>query len=419
MQGEKYFKDRLIDIYEFSPVKYTCGSGTLIYIDNSIEISWELVVAISGEVLFFISSDVRLGLMLSSQTNEHNIDISGVSSCANWIIQARTVSLDNVNFSNSDTLNKSLISCSAKEIELTKTIHSENYIKHLRGWIYNFNFLGLETSTYGNLMVRDKFTANIHSRNVVFKQLIGINKIKEQIKINRISRAMLSTVTVPILNVETIQEVVDLLQKITWMISFLNINTNMSPVVEYWTDSEPTKINIRGLVSSPYHGNVIINNQHVESGIKIFLENYFDIFQKFDKEINLRKFVGNLLGMYEAKYIEHKIAGLVLSIEYLLTKYLIYRGQSDEIAILSIQDKLKRVNTYLRFIPSEYLGDGIRKDVRNPLFHSGELALLNGSEIYKYYSEYFDLLIQIFLRIIDYKGGYISRKDYNTVIEIQ
>jgi hypothetical protein len=194
------------------------------------------VVAISGEVLFFISADV--GLILSSQHNLNNICVSGVSSCANWIIKARAVSLDNVNYSYSESLNNSVISCSSEEIELTKTIHLQNKIKRIRGWVNNFNFFGLESSTYGNLMIRDKFTATILSRDVVFKQLIDINNIIKQIKINRISRAMLSTIEIPMLIEETIQDVEDLLQEITWMISFLNINANMSPVVEYWTDSE-------------------------------------------------------------------------------------------------------------------------------------------------------------------------------------
>lgn len=124
-------------------------------------------------------------------------------------------------------------------------------------------------------------------------------------------------------------------------------------------------------------------------------------------------FTHNLLGMYEGKFLETKIAGLLLSYEYVLTNYLLSIGLGQsKVLDLSIKDKLYRLNNDLRFIPSRLLGDKIRTNVRNPLFHTGELTLLNTSEKIEFFKEYFDLLIQIVLKLLGYSGEYISPIDF-------
>ena len=133
-------------------------------------------------------------------------------------------------------------------------------------------------------------------------------------------------------------------------------------------------------------------------------------------ELGLSSFITSILGMYEGKFLEHKLAGLILSYEYLLTKYLAKLGNNyDTIKELSIQDKLRRINTYMRFIPSHLLADTLRQDVRTALFHTGVISGLTYKEKLEIYPEYYDLLIQIILRILDYKGKYITPHDYNAI----
>ena len=172
-------------------------------------------------------------------------------------------------------------------------------------------------------------------------------------------------------------------------------------------------VHFRDLISSPYHSNGFIDNKTIHGGLVQYFNECYASFDALDREINLRMLVSSLQGMYEGKYLEHKIAGLLIAYEYFLTKYLVKLGHRiEEVKHLSIQDKLRRLNSHMRFIPSRLLGDTLRKDVRNALFHTWEIPLIPFEQKLEIYNEYFDLLIQIILRSLGYTGKYISPANY-------
>ncbi len=195
------------------------------------------------------------------------------------------------------------------------------------------------------------------------------------------------------------------------MLSIANLNANFCPICSELADGLPIATEIHGRVSSPYHGNVLVDNFHIQDGLRHFLQTTYDTFSRLDNAWNLRKLVSNLLGMWEGKYLENQVAGLLLSFEYLLTKYLHAQGVSG-LEDLNIQQKIQQANGSLRFIPSRMQGADLREGVRNPLFHQGEIVFADDNTLTEYYQEYSDLLFRIMFRILGYSGQFISRVNY-------
>lgn len=110
----------------------------------------------------------------------------------------------------------------------------------------------------------------------------------------------------------------------------------------------------------------------------------------------------------QQKYIDLKLATMIMAYEYLLLKYLLEKGKDKDKIGKNIQQKLRQINEFLRFIPSELMGDELRDLVRNPLSHQGEIPSLTCREKINLFKPYYNLLIIVILRILDYKGQYVS-----------
>lgn len=109
--------------------------------------------------------------------------------------------------------------------------------------------------------------------------------------------------------------------------------------------------------------------------------------------------------------MEVKWSNLILAFEYFLSFYLeVSCGlTSEEVRkIKSIEQKLKKANGWLRFIPEIYLNEKLRKEIRNPLFHSGEIFSIPFEELVDLYYEFLDLLVRIVFRSLGYTGKYSS-----------
>lgn len=409
MFGEQYFRDRLFGIYDFSPICYLSGIGELLHENTVMSIQWELVVSITGEQILALHYN---GLVNPNILGDPGLSLNGTSNCGTWNIVIPSMQIFNISES-FNTGVPSSIKCCAREIFLRRREISQNQVDHIEGLIRNFDFLGSDVTQDGSRRSLDQINVTILNKEIHFRIIQESNQIKDQIQSKRIDRALLSSVTIPLEPNETSESLYDLLNSICWFLSLLNINACMCPIVRHWAGSELQQIHIRDLISSPYHRNVIIDNHDVRHGIRNIFNNCYEEFARIDSAINMSLFVSNMLGMYEGKFLEHKLVGLVLSYEFLLTRYLVYLGHSlQEVTNLSIQDKLRRLNNSLRFIPSRLLGDNLREQVRNPIFHTGEITMLNTAEKLDIYREYLDLLIQIVLRILSYNGGYISPLDY-------
>ena len=410
MYGEQYYKDRLIDIYEFSPISYLFGNGELQRPDSNIEMYWELVVSITGEIILNLFSN---GIFYSNLFDDSNLDFNGITNDGSWSISISSIHVSKICSPIKNDLHTS-ISCIPQQICLVK-IQDACELDKLEGLINNFDFIGSEVSKNGDLYELNQIRVNLKNKEVLFRTNDSHKAIKQQISLNRIDRALLSTVSIPINSYDEINHIEDLMFSICQLLSLLNINSCYCPVLKYWSNGQIVKIKIQNTISSPYHKNVIIDNINIKDGILHFFNKFYEKFYELNESLNLTIFIHNVLGMYEGKFLENKLAGLLTSYEYILTKYLVYAGENqDTVVNLSIQDKLRKVNKYLKFIPSKRLGDEIRENMRNPLFHTGEIAILSSDEKIELFRQYYDLLIQIILKIIGYSGKYISPIDFNT-----
>jgi hypothetical protein len=100
---------------------------------------------------------------------------------------------------------------------------------------------------------------------------------------------------------------------------------------------------------------------------------------------------------------------MLMAYEYLLFEYLLSQGLSqEEIKETNVLHKLKMANKFLRFIPSNMTNDTLRESVRNPLFHQGDIPSLTLEKKIEIFKSYYDLMIRIILRILNYSGEYMS-----------
>ena len=162
-----------------------------------------------------------------------------------------------------------------------------------------------------------------------------------------------------------------------------------------------------GLSSDPYRRSEIVDNSLISGGLKNAFEETFANFVSLEPKLQLRRFIDMLLVMKNQKQLEFLLAGLLLSFEFFTTMFLTDKGKAPP-QESNVEQKLNQLNAFLRFIPKCMLDDTLRKDIRNPLFHSGAIVGADMETLFDWYASYYDLLIQIVFVVIGYTGEYIS-----------
>lgn len=405
MLGKEYFKKRLIDIYDYSILPYKSGTGIFLWDGDEYSVRWEVIVAITGELILVIS--IPQLSTFSSDKFKHRGSLKGETDDGLWKIIAADVFVYNSQFAFDNKTSIHLI-CGATTVDIKRNA-AYGEPSHIIGHLLNFDFLGLEVSQKERGWARDKFTVVAYDRDIVFRNSAHKVDIKEQVDSKRIDRAVLSTVNIPLKKGEKQDLIEDYLRKISWFLSLLNINLIVSPVVEYWDDGILVQVHYRNLKTLPYRYLPIINNEHIDSGLRLIFEECYTNFLELDERLNLTIIIKHLSSMHNADYMEHKLAILIMAYEYLLYNYLLEQGYSaKELEDLNIQQRLGRLNKIMRFIPKELQEDTFRNEVRNPLFHAGLIPNLGSDERRELFFKYYNLLIQIILRLLGYTGSYIS-----------
>lgn len=288
-----------------------------------------------------------------------------------------------------------------------------DHIDSLKAYVTNFDFMGLEVSTYGFKKKRDKFSLNLEKKTCQFKYVENYSKIKQFLKSEKISSGILSTVSIYSETQETFETLSKELTDLTLFLSSLTLNTNYAHLTEYYSSDSLVKIEVSNSIISKIHNNVIIDNHHITAGLLKAFEKSYQKFKDIKAVLDLNRYIHLMTELQNQKFIELKMANLILVFENLLSKYLVLQGMEiNEVEDLNIQQKLGRVNKELKFIPKNLLGDEFRAGVRNPLFHTGSIPFKSIEEKIEIFNEYYDLLIRIYLKIISVEGCYISRKNY-------
>ncbi len=395
MLGEDYFKNRLFDLYEFSPVKYLNGKGFLSDNNNKISIEFELNVSISGDVIFVISTDEVI-LRQSNARRLKEWDLEG-ESVDGFKINGRKIYINGIPLGDKKNTSDNTYFCGFTSLDIQKK--ELDNINHIEGFISNFHFSGRN------------FNVRLENREFDFRQHEKDKELLEMFKIGRINKAFYSVILTLVQDKEDLDTVIKIIDKISYLLSFFSMNMSIIPVLKIYDNTNSLiGLTIRNFKLFPHiMHKEILDNFYIPNGVKNGIEQCYERFINIEDELNLKTLINGLVAMMIQPYADLKIAILLVSFELLLSKYLLHRGMEEEnIKTMDIQQKLQKINEFLRFIPSNLLDDDLRRNVRNPLFHEGEIPFSSPDEIYSTFSKYWELLIQIILKILNYNGNYLE-----------
>lgn len=401
---ENVFSKRLGDIYDYSPLKYMSGEAVISSETQAREVHWELCLDVSGETHLQISYS---GIPLRMK----NFSLTGETEDKQWFIESETVYIFNTNH-NSEGLRNTLY-CKAPEINISKK-QSNLEIQKAEVFITNFDFLGSEYTIVDNYHCLNKISVSLP--NVELQLILSENHkaVKELLQIKRISKAILSKLIVSPNQQITIEELNKEINQITLFLSSMTLNTNCEQLINYFNGDELVAIKLIDTIKMDFHSNVLVDNHIIRGGINYSFDKIYQEFHMLSEPLRLKSYVNRIIDMQQQKFIDNKLGHLIIAYESLLTDYLIYKGATEsEIYEMNIQQKLGRLNRELRFIPKSLLGENLR-ELRNPLFHTGAIPLLDIADSLNIYSEYNNLLMKIFLRILSYDGEFLSRIDYKS-----
>ncbi|BAB75674.1 hypothetical protein DSM107007_51040 [Nostoc sp. PCC 7120 = FACHB-418] len=396
MLKQDYFANRLGDIYQYSRIPYKCGEGKS---DQNTKYFWELCIDASGNIIFVLHGKEPLqNLENGSQIQS----FSGISNDEIWEIECT-----NLHFlAQTGELPNRLTSFYLPDYIFLKKKEQET--KHLtlaKAYFSNFIFSPLDCER--------GFFVKIKGKELCFQMLENNKQLVDLIDIQRINNAILSQVSIPINKYENIDAIKEEIISISWFLSFLDLNLNFTPLIEYYADNEVMQYSIENTVKNPFSRNYIIDNFRINGGIPKAFNDCYEIYKVLQPKIDINTCIGFLAEINQQKYIDLKLATMIMAYEYITFKYLLNKELTQDNIGDNIQKKLYQLNKYLRFIPSEMMKDNLRDSVRNPLFHQGRITLLTLSEKIDLFKKYYDLLIQIILRILSYNGEYISRVTHN------
>lgn len=390
MLGQKYFEKRLGDIYQYSRIAYKSGDGRA----NEREYSWELCVDVCGNIIFVLSSND----LLQDVSNISKIDhFSGTSGDDIWDITCSDIHILSKEFGISQ---KPALFSLPNSIVLARRDQTESVINLAKAYFSNFDFFRVDCE--------QGFSININNKNLCFQTLGVSKKFIELIDVGRIPNAILSHVSIPVDKNDNISVIEEEARSISWFLSLLSLNSNFIPIIEYLSNNQILQYSIENTVKNLYCRSYIVDNFRIEEGIPKAFETCYENYKSWQAKIDINSLIGFLVEINQQKYIDLKLAAMLMAYEYLLLKYLLEKGMSQNKIGNNIQQKLRQVNHYLCFIPSEMMSDTLRDSVRNPLFHQGEIPLLKLTDKINLFKKYYDLLIRIILRILDYKGQYVS-----------
>ena len=408
---EAFFRSRLGDLFAYSILPYMEGTGTLRIAGNSYECEWALNVSPQGQPLLTLTTGeyARTLFADSGQPFPQTI-LEGLTSDGDWRLAASNLRTSR---STLDSDLRFFYVCRPRDVMLSSISADGAQPDRIRALLTNFKFDGLEVSKYENRWALDRFTIPIAGNVAEFRPLNRQDELLELIGNGRLDRAILSTLSLSTAHagLASAEALVSTLCSMATFACFSMVN---DPVTEYYAGETLTRIVVRDLISSRYNPAVVIDNFYVDKGLRIYLEECLAKFSELDATMDLRRLIRGCIGMTEGAFTENKVAGLIMSLEYLVTKQLKElqaRFSEDD----SIESKIGNLDKYVRFIPKDCRGGDLRRLARNPLFHTGEALITDSLDFYRLYSKYTDLLIRLVLRALGYKGKFISRLTWEPV----
>jgi hypothetical protein len=412
MVGKDYFERRIGDIYYLSPIAYMGGEGDLRDQMESIKVQWELNVSITGEHLLVLTSErvIPSDRCVNSDGTFVEWSLIGTTTGGESTVTAVGVTLSQSFFS-SERIQSTYFS-HFRQMDIIPAYSGTT--TRLEALARNLSFLGLETTIRDSLRSLDRFHVAVAGRQIYFYLSEQENELKNLIKIGRIDRALMSKIHIPLALGETVEDGLRILDILEWLVSFLTLNQISAPLIRFMDGEKFYGWRIRNTSSHPYKPEEIVDNGYIGGGIKTCVEAIYDDFLALEVALQLRRFVDMILEMHQQRKVDLKLAVLIMAYELFCTSFLAYIGKPPS-QDSNIQQKMNRINYQLQFIPKTHLNDTLRGNIRNPLFHQGVIVGADIKTLWDWYTQYFDLLLQIVFVILGYSGSFISRVSHTPI----
>ncbi|MCD6118619.1 hypothetical protein J7K50_02145 [bacterium] len=225
-------------------------------------------------------------------------------------------------------------------------------------------------------------------------------------------RAIVSCIKVDLLENDDVRHAEDSAALLCWMLSVACANlVCISFARTVTTGGSFLKTSIRTTASDEYVAfGQYIDNVNIANGIRSFIEQCSHTYDARRAELQLDRYIHWLLYSFSDIAVEARMTALILALEVITSAHArVADGLTDEqLEQKSIQDKMKLLNGHLRFIPARFLGDNLRANVRNPLFHLGNVIRYDTGKLFEIYRQYLDIALQILFRILGYTGQYLN-----------
>jgi hypothetical protein len=401
MIGETYFKKGLTEeFFNYSPIKYFKGQGILSDEFNKFLVEWELNVLITGNTFLVLSSDSVIfdnssGIHFKEWMLIGETDLGARIIATNVIIHRATIG-DNTNSKDNTYY------CDFKLMDIIQRESAP--IDAILCFVHNYNFSGRN------------FSCNIADHIFNFFQYNKNEELIDLYKKGMINKSFLSVISTSLHAGDNIELIINKIDNIMYLISLFSLNMSVVSIINLYNNGNIIGHKIRNLNLFPYTmSKAIIDNFYIKEGTKNALEQCYDGFCNLETSLHLKTFINGLIAMMLQPYIDLRFAILFVSYEFLLSNFLLFKGLiKEDIEKMNLQQKLYKINEYLKFIPSNLLKDDLREKIRNPLFHQGLIPFMSSEDIYFFFKKYWELLIQIILKILSYTGKYLE-PDSNTL----
>ncbi len=173
-------------------------------------------------------------------------------------------------------------------------------------------------------------------------------------------------------------------------------------LIQQWFERKGLSTNAEG--KARYEA---ISNLTDASALRVFLEETLPRFQQLESSLRLGEVVDYMEQARHQKVIQVRIAILVLCLELLSYQWCLQNGSTeDELSDKNIVSKLKYMRKVFRFIEKRFTDDALRKDIRNPLIHSGQIPLMSFEELFKWADDLYVLALRLLLCTLGYTGKF-------------
>jgi len=141
--------------------------------------------------------------------------------------------------------------------------------------------------------------------------------------------------------------------------------------------------------------------------LKLFLESTIASFLTFQDSLRLHEVIDFLEQARHQKVVHIQLAVEVLALELLSHAWCLQDGLTvQQLSSMHIEGKLGRMRRSFSFIEKGFTNDILRRDIRNPLIHSGQIPLLSRTDLDSWTDDLYLLALRLLFCILGYRGKY-------------